>query len=84
MYNVSRHERVRPLLWTRVVLQVICSVDDGNAVVVATGGGEEDLRRRKTVWRPDPYCYGPFYHWSSLAGVDDDAAGAGQTTQGFL
>ena len=31
---------------TRVVLGVICSVDDGNAVVMAAGGGEEDLRRR--------------------------------------
>ena len=49
MHNVSRHGRVRPLLRTRVVLKVICSVDDGNAVVVAAGGGEEDLRRRKTV-----------------------------------
>jgi hypothetical protein len=38
-------------LRTRVVLKVICSVDDGNAVVVAAGSGEEDLRQRKTVWR---------------------------------
>ena len=44
---------------TRVVLKVICSVDDGNAVVVAAGGGEEDLRRRKTVWRADPCCGDP-------------------------
>ena len=65
MHNVSRHERVRPLLQTRVVLKVICSVDDGNAVVVAAGGGEEDLRRRKTVWRVDPYYGEPFRRWSS-------------------
>ena len=65
MYNVSKHERLRPLLRTRVVLEVIYSVDDGNEVVVAAGGGEEDLRRRKTVWRADP-CYGePFCRWSS-------------------
>ena len=63
MHNVSRHGRVRPLL--RVVLKVICSVDDGNAVVVATGGGEEDLRQRKTVWRADPCCGEPFRRWSS-------------------
>ena len=65
MHNVSRHGRVRPLLRTRVVLKVICSVDDGNAVVVAAGGGEEDLRRRKTVWRVDPRCGEPFRRWSS-------------------
>ena len=65
MHNVSRHERVRPLLRTRVVLEVICSVDDGNAVVVAADGGEEDLRRQKTVWRVDPYCGEPARHWSS-------------------
>ena len=84
MHNVSRHGRVRPLLRTRVVLKVICSVDDGNAVVVAAGGGEEDLRRRKTVWRADP-CYGePFRRWSGRAGVEHSTAGVGQTTQGFL
>ena len=84
MHNISRHRRVRPLLRTRVVLKVICSVDDGNAVVVAAGGGEEDLRRRKTVWRADPYCGEPFRRWSSLARVEHSATGAGQTTQGFL
>ena len=84
MHNVSKHERVRPLLRTCVVLEVICSVDDGSVVFMAACGGEEDLRRRKTVWRPDPYCAGPFCRWSSCAGVDDDAAGAGQTMQGFL
>ena len=41
MHNVRRHERVRPLLRTRVVLMVIYSVDYGNAVVVASGGGDE-------------------------------------------
>ena len=53
MHNISRNERVRPLLRTRVVLKVIYSVDDGNVVVVSAGGGEEDLRRRKTIRRPD-------------------------------
>ena len=33
----------------RVVLRFICSVDDGNAVGVAAGNGEDDLRRRKKV-----------------------------------
>ena len=47
MHNISRHERVRPLLRTRVVLEVICSVDDGNAVVMAASGEEEYLRRRR-------------------------------------
>ena len=37
MYNVSKHERLRPLFL----------VDDGNAVGVAAGNGEDDLRRRK-------------------------------------
>ena len=84
MHNVSRHERVRPLLRTRVVLEVIYSVDDGSAIFMAASGGEEDPRRRKIVWRPDPYCDGPFYHWSISGEVDDVAAGAGQTTQSFL
>ena len=44
MRNVSRHERVRPLLWTRVVLKVICSADDGNAVVVVAGGRQSRER----------------------------------------
>ena len=57
MHNVSRHGRVQPLLWTRVVLEVICLVDDGNAVVVAAGGREEDLRQQKTVWRAGPLLW---------------------------
>ena len=65
MHNISRNKRVRPLLWTRVVLKVICLVDDGNAVFVAAGGGEEDLRWRKAVWRADPCCGEPFRRWSS-------------------
>ena len=84
MHNVSRHERVRPLLQTRVVLEVICSVDDGNAVVVAAGGGEEDLRRRKMVRSRDVWFGGCFYRWRSSGEVDDVAAGAGQTTQSSL
>ena len=51
MHNVSRHERVQPLLRTRLVRNVISLVDDGNAVVVAAGIEEEDLRWRKMVWR---------------------------------
>ena len=44
---------MRPLL--RVVLKVIYSVDDGNAVVVAAGGGEEEavkdsLERGSLLW----------------------------------
>ena len=46
MYNVSKHERLRPLFQNCVVLRFICSVDDGNAVDVAAGNGEDDLRRR--------------------------------------
>ena len=65
MHKLSRHERVQPLLQTRVVLKVICSVDDGNDVVMAADIGEEDLRRRKTVWRADPCCGEPFRYWSS-------------------
>ena len=84
MHNVSRHERVQPLLQTRVVLKVIYSVDDGNAVVVAAGSGEEDLRQRKMVCRGDLCCGARFCHWSSSAGADDGAAGVGQTTQSFL
>ena len=51
MHNVSRHERVRPLLRTRVVLRFIYSVDDGNEVGMAAGNGEDDLRRAKKVCR---------------------------------
>ena len=51
MYNVSTHERVRPLFRNCVVLRFICSVDDGNAVGVAAVNGEDDLRWRKEVCR---------------------------------
>ena len=51
MYNVSKHERMRPLFRNCVVLSFISSVDDGNAVGVAAGNGEDDLRRRKEVCR---------------------------------
>ena len=50
MYNINKHERLRPLLRNCVVLKFICSVDDGNAVGVAANG-EDDLRRRKKVCR---------------------------------
>ena len=51
MYNVSKHERPRPLFRNYVVLRFICSLDDGNAVGVAAVNGEDDLRRRKKVCR---------------------------------
>ena len=51
MYNVSKHERLRPLFRNCVVLRFICSVDDGNAVGVATGNGEDGLMWRKKVCR---------------------------------
>ena len=50
MYNISKHERLRPLFRNCVVLRFICLVDDGNAFIVAAGNGEDDLRRqRKSV-----------------------------------
>lgn len=67
-----------------VVLKVIFSVDDGNAVVMAAGSGVEELMRRKTVWRADPCCGEPYHHWSSWARVEHSASGVGQTTQGFV
>ena len=45
MYNVSKHERLRPLFQNYVVLRFIYSVDDGNAVGVVAGNREDDLRR---------------------------------------
>ena len=76
MHNVSRHGRVRPLLRTRVVLKVIRSVDDGDAVAVGAGGREGDLRRRKTVRSRDVWFGGFFCRWSSSGEVDDVAVGA--------
>ena len=84
MYNVSRHERVRPLFWNCVVLRFICSVDDGNAVGVVAGNGEDDLRRRKKVCTGN-LCYSErFCRWRTSGGVDDGMAGAGHNTQSFL
>ena len=60
MYNVSKHERLRPLFRNCVVLRFICSVDDGNAVGVAAGNGEDDLRRQKKVCRGDLCCIESF------------------------
>ena len=51
MYNVSKHERLRPLLRNCVVLRFIYSVDDGNVVGMAAGNREDDLRRQKEVCR---------------------------------
>ena len=84
MHNIRRNKRVRPLLRTRVVLEVICSVDDGNEVFMAASGGEEDLRRRKKVRSRDVWFGGCFCRWSSSGEVHDVAARAGQTTQSFL
>ena len=84
MYNVSKHERLRPLFRNCVVLRFICSVDDGNAVGVAAGNGEDDLRRRKKVCRGDLWCSECFYRWCTSGGVDDGTTGAGHNTQSFL
>ena len=84
MYNVSKHERLRPLFRNCLVLRFICSVDDGNAVGVATGNGEDDLRRRKEVCRGDLCCGERFCRWCTSGGVNDDTAGAGHNTQSFL
>ena len=84
MHNISRNKRVRPLLWTRVLLRFIRRVDDGDAVAVGAGGREGDLRRRKTVRSRDVWFGGCFCRWSSSGEVDDVAAGAGQTTQSSL
>ena len=84
MYNVSKHERMRPLFRNFVVLRFICLVDDGNAVGVAAGNGEDDLRRQKKVCRGGLYCSGHFCRWCTSGGVDDDMAGAGHNTQSFL
>ena len=52
MHNVSRHERVRPLLRTHVVLEVICSVDDGNVVFMAASGERQSGGRIPAVLDP--------------------------------
>ena len=76
MYNVSKHERLRPLFRNCVVLRFICSVDDGDAVEVGAGGREGDLRRRKTVRSRDVWYGGCLYRRSSSGEMDDVAAGA--------
>ena len=84
MYNVSKHERLRPLFRNYVVLRFICSVDDGNAVSMAAGNEEDDLRRRKKVCRGDLCCSERFCPRCTSGGVDDGTAGAGHNTQSFL
>ena len=84
MYNVSKHGRLRPLFWNCVVLRFICSVDDANIVGMAAGNGEDDLRRRKKVYRGDLCCSERFCRWCTSGGVDDNMVGAGHNTQSFL
>ena len=76
MYNVSKHERLRPLFRNCVVLRFIYSVDDGNAVGVASGNEEDDLRQRKKVCRGNLYCGECFCRWCTSGGVDDGTTGA--------
>ena len=66
MHNISRNKRVRPLLWTCVLLRFICWVDDGDAVAVGAGGREGDLRRRKTVESHDVWYGGCFLSMDQL------------------
>ena len=84
MYNVSKHERLRPLFRNCLVLRFICLVNDGNAVGVAAENEEDDLRQRKKVCRGDLCCGGRFHRWCTSGGVDDGTAGVGQNTQNFL
>ena len=84
MYNISKHERLRPLFRNCVVLRFFCSVDDGNAVGMAAHNGEDDLRRRKKVCRGDLCCCECFCQWCTSGGVDDGTAGAAHNTQSFL
>ena len=84
MHNIKRNKRVRPLLWTRVLLKFIYRVDDGDAVAVGAGGREGDLRRQKMVRSRDVWYRGCFYRWSSSGEVDDVTVGAGQTTQSYI
>ena len=84
MYNVSKHERLRPLFRNCVVVRFICLVDDGNAVGVAADNGEDDLRRRKKVCRGDLCCSEHSCRWCTLGGVDDGTAGARHNTESFL
>ena len=84
MYNVSKHERLRPLFRNCVVLRFICSVDDGNAVGVAAGNREDDLRWRKKVCRRNLCRSEHFHRWCTSGGVDDGTVGAGHNTQSFL
>ena len=65
-------------------LRFIYSVNDGNAVGVAAGNGEDDLRRRKEVCRGDLCCSERFCRWCTSGGVDDGTTGAGHNTQSFL
>ena len=83
MYNVSKHERLRPLFRNWVVLRFICSVDDGNVVGVAAGNREDDLRRQKKVYR-GIFAAVNFCRWCTSGGVDEGMAGAGHNTQSFL
>ena len=78
MYNVSKHERLRPLLRNCVVLRFMCSVDDGNAVGMAAGNGEDDLTRRKKVCRGNLYFSERSCRGCTSAVVDPAAVGAAE------
>ena len=56
---------VQPLWRSHVDLSVIGLAAEDAPPDFAVGGGEEDLRQRKTAWRLDPCCAGPFCRWSS-------------------
>ena len=68
MYNVSKHERLRPLFRNCLVLRFICSVDDGNAVGVAAGNREDDLRQRKKVCRGISAAVNAYVHGAPQVG----------------
>ena len=66
MVRLSQTTRsVQPLWRSHVDLSVIGLAGEDAPADLAVRGGEEDLRRRKTVWRADPCCGEPFRRWSS-------------------
>ena len=85
MEKQSDATSVQPLWNSLVDLSIIgLDVEDGDDAGVTVRGGEEDPRPLETAPRVLLHCDGRFRRWSSSAGVEHSAAGAGQTTQGFL